>query len=268
MNGKESSMPAAGALPEVHDQSMPAGEGLPEEVERFNIHYRIQHVLMLSSFLVLFFTGWALKFSEVETSKSWIQFWGGTKSAGLVHRTAGIVMLLDSIYHVCYLLYRFSKGKLRWDIIPVWKDVTDAYQNILYFLGLSKEKPQFRKFTYLQKFDYWAVFWGVFIIGSSGLALTFPTKAALIFPQWTTNWIWELVYIMHSDEALLAIIFILFWHFYNEHLRPDVFPMSWVWITGKLPVEELEEKHPLEFKRLFPEAAAQVEDGKKHEAES
>jgi thiosulfate reductase cytochrome b subunit len=165
-------------------------------------------------------------------------------------------MLLDSLYHVFYLLYRFSKGKLRWDLLPVWKDVTDAYQNIRYFLGLSKEQPKFRKFTYLQKFDYWAVFWGVFIIGSSGLALAFPTKAALIFPQWTTGWIWELVYIMHSDEALLAIVFILFWHFYNEHLRPEVFPMSWVWITGKLSIEELQEKHPLEFQRLFPDLAA------------
>jgi cytochrome b subunit of formate dehydrogenase len=229
---------------------------LPEEVERFNIHYRIQHVIMLVSFLLLFFTGWALKFSEVETSQSWIRFWGGPETAGRLHRIAGITMLLDSLYHLVYLAYRFSRGKMQWDLIPVWKDIVDFYQNMLYLLGLSKDKPQFGRFTYLQKFDYWAVFWGIFIIGSSGLALAFPTKAALFFPEATKNWIWELIYVMHSDEALLAIIFILFWHFYNEHLRPEVFPMSWVWITGKISMEELKDQHPREFDRLFPEATA------------
>ncbi len=228
---------------------------LPNEVERFNIHYRIQHVIMLTSFLLLFFTGWALKFSEVETSYSWIGFWGGPETAGKIHRIAGITMLLDSLYHLVYLMMRFARGKLRFDLLPVWKDVVDFYQNILYLLGLSKQKPQFGRFTYLQKFDYWAVFWGIFIIGSSGLALAFPTKAALLFPEAITGWIWELIYVMHSDEALLAIVFILFWHFYNEHLRPEVFPMSWVWITGKISTKDLEHHHPMEFKRLFPEGA-------------
>jgi formate dehydrogenase subunit gamma len=230
-------------------------EALPEEVERFDIHFRIQHVIMLTTFLLLFFTGWALKFSEVQTSHVWIRIWGGPRTAGIIHRIAGVTMLLDGLYHVLYLGYRFAKGKLRFDLIPVWKDVVDFFQNIRYFLGLSRKRPKFGKFNYLQKFDYWAVFWGIFIIGSSGLCLAFPTRAAVFFPAWSTNWIWELIYIMHSDEALLAIIFILFWHFYNEHLRPDVFPMSWVWITGKLSIEELRERHPLEFERLFPAVA-------------
>ncbi len=237
--------------PENHEPS--PHEGLPEEVERFNIHYRIQHVIMLTTFIILFFTGWALKFAEVETSQAWIRLFGGPETAGTIHRIAGITMLLDSVYHVGYLMYRFFRGELRWDLIPVWKDITDFYQNILYFLGFSMEKPRFGRFTYLQKFDYWAVFWGIFIIGASGLALAFPTKAAFFFPEWSTNWIWELLYIMHSDEALLAILFILLWHFYNEHLRPEVFPMSWVWITGKVSIKELQENYPLEFERLFPE---------------
>ncbi len=232
-----------------------AQRSLPEEVERFNIHYRIQHILMLTSFLVLFFTGWALKFSEVETSQSWIRIFGGPHIAGRIHRIAGITMILDSIYHLLYLMYRFARGKMQWDLIPTPKDFVDLYDNFRYFLGLTEEKPRFGRFTYLQKFDYWAVFWGIFIIGTSGLALAFPTKAALFIPASATNWAWELLYIMHSDEALLAILFILFWHFYNEHLRPEVFPMSWVWITGKISTKELREDHPLEFERLFPAPA-------------
>jgi formate dehydrogenase subunit gamma len=222
------------------------------EVERFNLVFRIQHIIMLTTFLLLFFTGWALKFHEVEGSNRLIQFWGGPKVAGLVHRTAGITMLLDSLFHILYLGYRASRGKIRWDLIPDLQDGRDLCQNIRYFLGFTPDKPRFRRFSYLQKFDYWAVFWGIFIIGASGLCLTFPTKAALVFPAWSKNWIWELVYIMHSDEALLAIVFILFWHFYNEHLRPDVFPMNWIWLTGKMSVEELRERHPREYERLFP----------------
>jgi formate dehydrogenase subunit gamma len=222
------------------------------EVQRFNLVFRIQHIIMLTTFLLLFFTGWALKFHDVAGSQRWIQLWGGPKVAGIVHRTAGITMILDSLFHVFYLGYRASRGKMRWDLIPDCQDVRDLWQNIRYFLGFSPDKPRFRRFSYLQKFDYWAVFWGIFIIGASGLCLTFPTKAALVFPAWSSNWIWELVYIMHSDEALLAIVFILFWHFYNEHLRPDVFPMNWIWLTGKMSVEELQERHPREYERLFP----------------
>ncbi len=238
---------------EQPDRPFPGNKVFPAEVERFDLHLRIQHVIMLTTFLLLFFTGWALKFSAVETSHAWIRIWGGPKAAGMIHRVAGITMLLDGLYHLLYLAVRFFQGKLRFDLVPVWKDVVDFFQNLRYFLGLSPKRPRFGRFNYLQKFDYWAVFWGIFIIGSSGLALVFPTKAALLFPAWTTDWIWELIYIMHSDEAFLAIVFILFWHFYNEHLRPDVFPMSWVWITGKLSIEELRERHPLEFERLFPE---------------
>ncbi len=238
-------------------QEMPQSQvnELPEEVERFNIHYRIQHVILFTTFILVALTGWALKYPEVEYSSRWVRMWGGPETAGLIHRVAGIIMLLDFVYHLTYLGYRFSKGERRLDILPIPKDFKDFYQNIKYFLGISREKPRFGRFTYSQKFDYWAVFWGILIIGSSGLALAFPTEAALFIPSLASNWIWELLYIMHSDEALLAIIFIFFWHFYNEHLKPEVFPMSWVWITGKISTSVLKERHPAEFERLFPEAS-------------
>ena len=238
-------------------QEMPQSQmsELPKEIERFNIHYRIQHVILFTTFILVALTGWALKYPEVEYSSRWVRMWGGPETAGLIHRVAGITMLLDFVYHLIYLGYRFSKGERRFDILPTPKDFKDFYQNIKYFLGISREKPRFGRFTYSQKFDYWAVFWGILIIGSSGLALAFPTKAALFIPALASNWAWELLYIMHSDEALLAIVFIFFWHFYNEHLKPEVFPMSWVWITGKISLKDLKERHPAEFERLFPEAS-------------
>ncbi|MEW5746992.1 MAG: cytochrome b/b6 domain-containing protein [Nitrospirota bacterium] len=230
---------------------------IPKEYLRFNLTERIQHVIMFVTFLLLTFTGWALKYPEqtVEHSSWLVQIWGGAKNAGIVHRAAGITMLLDFVWHVAYLAYMLGTGKmkLRWNttIIPTPKDVTDAVQNILYFVGLSKTKPKFGRFSYIHKFDYWAVFWGMGIIGLSGLFLAFPVWASTFFPAWSANWIWDVLSIMHSDEALLAIVFILFWHFYNEHLRYNKFPMSMTWITGKIPIEDMKHEHPLEYEIEF-----------------
>ncbi|MFO0752523.1 MAG: cytochrome b/b6 domain-containing protein [Thermodesulfovibrionales bacterium] len=228
---------------------------LPAEYLRFNVTERIQHVIMFVTFLLLTFTGWALKYPEVEHSQWWVSMWGGAKTAGVIHRVAGITMLLDFVWHVLYLAYMLGTGKMKvrkdTTIIPLPKDVADAVRNILYFLGLSKSKPRFGRFSYIHKFDYWAVFWGMGIIGLSGLFLAFPVGASRFFPSWSVNWIWEVVSVMHSDEALLAIVFILFWHFYNEHLRYDKFPMSMTWITGRIPLEQMKHEHPLEYTLEF-----------------
>ncbi len=230
---------------------------IPNEYLRFNVIERIQHVILFTSFLVLTFSGWALKYPEqtVEHSMWLVRIWGGAENAGIAHRIAGIVMILDFIWHLFYLGYSLSTGKMKFHvnttIVPLPKDVTDAIKNILYFLGIEKEKPKFGRFSYIHKFDYWAVFWGMGIIGLSGLFLAFPVQASYLFPSWSVNWIWEVIFIMHSDEALLAIVFILFWHFYNEHLRWNKFPMSMTWITGKISIEDMKHEHPLEYELEF-----------------
>jgi len=238
----------------------PTAEGV-QEIERFNITFRIQHVIMFTTFLLLSFTGWGLKYAHEPQGVAswWIRVWGGAETAGIIHRVAGITMLLDFVWHVIYLFYLLGTKRmtidLRTTIIPLPKDIFDVIKNYMYFLGLSKKKARYGKYSYAQKFDYWAVFWGMFIIGFSGFALAFPMVVTPIIPKFTTGWIWELLSIMHSDEALLAIVFILFWHFYNEHLRPENFPMSWLWITGKMPVDTLRHHHPIEYEMLFPEEA-------------
>jgi hypothetical protein len=91
----------------------------------------------------------------------------------------------------------------------------------------------------------------MFIIGSSGFFLAFPVLVSGLFPAFTTAWIWDIIFIMHSDEALLAIVFILIFHFYNEHLRSEVFPMNWMWLTGKMTIEQLKHHHPAEYDYLY-----------------
>ena len=240
-------------------QATTSPKEIPKEIERFNIIFRIQHIIMFTTFLILSFTGWGLKYAYEPQGLSsiWIRIWGGAETAGLIHRIAGVAMLLDFIWHVVYLIYLLATKRmtinLKTTIIPLPKDIFDVIINFKYFLGLSREKARFGKYSYAQKFDYWAVFWGMFIIGFSGYALAFPMQVSYIIPEFTSGWIWQLLGVMHSDEALLAIVFILFWHFYNEHLKPEVFPMSWIWITGKISTEKLKHHHPIEYEMLFPE---------------
>ncbi len=235
---------------------------IPKEYQRFNVVERIQHVILFTSFLLLTFTGWALKYPDVTVEHQgwWISMWGGAKTAGLIHRIAGITMLIDFVWHVIYLAYMLSTGKMKLrantTIVPLPKDITDLIKNLLYFVGIGKNKPEFGRFSYIHKFDYWAVFWGMGIIGASGFFLAFPVWVSNFFPSWSVNWIWEVISVMHSDEALLAIVFILFWHFYNEHLKWDKFPMSMTWITGKITMEQMRHEHPLEYDLEFGKKGA------------
>ena len=232
---------------------------IPVEIERFDLEARIQHVVMFTTFLILSFTGWGLKYAHEPGGYSsiWITIWGGAKTAGIIHRVAGIIMVLDFAYHLVYLTRKAVKGKLRLTLVPMPKDVIDFFTNVAYYVGVSRKKPYFGQFNYMQKFDYWAVFWGMFIIGTSGLFLAFPVTVSYLFPSWSLSWAWDVLFVMHSDEALLAIVFILFFHFYNEHLRSDVFRMNYTWLTGKVTTEELKHKHPAEYDYLFGDKANQ-----------
>src|SRR3972149_8436684 len=123
---------------------------MPNEIERFDLSARIQHIIMFTTFLILSFTGWGLKYAYVEPSSAWINIWGGPRIAGIIHRIAGIGLLLTFLYHQFYLLNLWRKKDLRLTVVPMPKDLIDLIQNFMYYLGLSKEKPKFGKFTYLQ----------------------------------------------------------------------------------------------------------------------
>jgi cytochrome b subunit of formate dehydrogenase len=140
-------------------------------------------------------------------------------------------------------------------MVPGPKDAKHAVQNLLFFVGLRKERPNFPRFTYFEKFDYWAVFWGVLIMVGSGFVRWFPDLTVKYFPSWT----YEIAHFAHADEAILAGLAIFVWHFYNVHLRPGIFPMSKVFLTGRLTMSELKHEHPAEYAEVMEKRAA---DGK------
>ena len=125
------------------------------------------------------------------------------------------------------------------------QDVKDFWGTIKWFLNRGP-RPEYGRWTYWEKFDYMAVFWGVAVIGFSGLILWFPEFFTAIFPGWLIN----VAMIIHSDEALLAVGFIFTIHFFNTHLRPDAFPMDTVIFTGTVPFEEYRHDRPREFEEL------------------
>jgi formate dehydrogenase subunit gamma len=192
-------------------------------------------------------TGWPLKAARIGASTQLVEFFGGQHVLAIVHRVAGSLLLAVAVYHLAYLVALLWRGRLSLSMMPGIKDVYDVIGNLLYFLGMKKERPKFDGWTYYEKFDYWAVFWGMAIMGGSGLLLWFPVFASHLLPGELIS----LSYIAHSDEALLAALAIFLWHFYNTHLRPTIFPMSWVWLTGRISAEALYEEHRAEYERLF-----------------
>jgi cytochrome b subunit of formate dehydrogenase len=222
-------------------------------IKRFSTPQRITHILVIITFILLALTGMMLKFSNMPWAQTLADLFGGVHSAGLIHRISALVMFGYFIFHI-YSLYQKKKSRKESWIQFLFKkntlmfnlqDLKDFYATIKWFWGVGK-RPNYGKWTYWEKFDYFAVFWGVFIIGFSGLIKWFPEFFTLFFPGWLIN----VAAIIHSDEALLAVGFIFTIHFFNTHLRPDVFPMDKVIFTGLIPLEEFKKDRPREYAEL------------------
>jgi cytochrome b subunit of formate dehydrogenase len=220
-------------------------------IVRFQRPERIQHALLMVSFLGLAATGLPLLFSESGWARVLARVLGGFSSAGVLHRIFAVVLIGVFVFHVGRLAHRvFVRGErdLLWgpnSMVPQPRDLVELYGHVRWFLRAGP-RPEFDRFTYWEKFDYWAVFWGMFIIGGSGLLLWFPE----LFSRWLPGWIFNIAMLVHGEEALLAVGFIFTIHFFNGHLRPEKFPMDLVIFTGRVPEEEFRHERALEAARL------------------
>jgi cytochrome b subunit of formate dehydrogenase len=216
-------------------------------VLRFDVHQRLQHGVMALSFILLVLTGWPLTTHGVGASQGLVDLFGGLENVSLGHRVAAVGLIVAAVYHLLYLITQIARRKMTFSMLPTPKDLRDMLGNINYFFGLRRERPKFPRFTYFEKFDYWAVFWGVFIMVGSGFVRWFPDATMKFAP----TWLYDVAYYAHADEALLAGLAIFIWHFYNVHLRPGIFPMSWVFLNGRLTLEEFEHEHGEEYEKMF-----------------
>jgi len=220
-------------------------------VRRWRTFYIQLHVVFMCSFILLAATGLPLHYAAQPWARRLMLRLGGAEAAGWVHRVSAIVMLSAIAVYLVHIAIRFfvrrEKGLFTGHntLLPRWKDVTDLLGNMRWFLFLGKQ-PRFDRWCYWEKFDFWAVFWGIAIIGASGLVLWFPVAATKLMPGWLIN----VANIVHGGEALLAVAFIFTFHVFHANLRPDKFPIDPLFLTGRMDESEMKHDRPMEYDRM------------------
>ncbi len=240
----------------VIQYGFPKPKGSGRYIRRFDMASRLTHLMVVISFLLLAATGLSLKFAADPWAISLATVFGGVPGAGLVHRIAAVVTFGYFFFHLGKLAGRKKEKGESWrrfltgpdSLLFNAHDIRDLFATLKWFLWLGP-RPQYGRWTYWEKFDYFAVFWGVPVIGLSGLVLWFAEEATRFLPGWSIN----VAMIIHSDEALLAIGFIFLIHFFHTHLRPDAFPMDVSIFTGVTPEERYRHERSIEMKRMHEE---------------
>jgi cytochrome b subunit of formate dehydrogenase len=223
-----------------------AQRGAGPFVWRFQLYHRVTHAAVIVSFFLLVITGLPLRFSQAFWAAPLMSLLGGVGMAGILHRTGAVITFLYFGAHLLFLLRRLVKApdpmKIFWgpdSLVPQPRDIVDFWHQTRWYFGRGP-RPRFGRWSYMEKFDYFAVFWGVAIIGGSGLLLWFPE----FFSRYLPGWVFNVATVVHSDEALLAAGFIFTIHFFHVHFRPEKFPLDAVMFTGRATRSYMEEEHP------------------------
>ncbi len=218
---------------------------------RLTRNQRIQHWLLLTSFIVLVLSGFALQYPD-----SWLAWFLGSSEflRRIIHRVAAVVMLLAGTYHLGYLALATEGRRWTRDMIPKWKDGKDVLQNFAYYLGARPNKPKIARFGYAEKAEYWAVVWGTIVMGLTGLMIWFKLGVFSFLPRWAI----DIALAIHFYEAVLATLAIIVWHFYQVIFDPDVYPVNFAFLDGRVSEELYREEHELGYDQL--KAAERVQE--------
>jgi formate dehydrogenase subunit gamma len=215
-------------------------------VVRFTLAQRVEHFILLITFNVLALTGLPQKYAASAWAQRLVTWMGGIETTRLIHRTAAVVLIVLGLWHLLDVVVTRKRPVRRHDMRIGAKDVLDLIGDIKYLAGRSDRRPQFGRFDYRQKFEYWAVLWGTVLMGATGLVMWFPE----FWARWLPGLIVPAARVAHGGEALLALFAVILWHFYNAHFRPDIFPMDPAMFSGEIPVERVRAEHPLEYQEL------------------
>lgn len=224
---------------------------------RMTLAQRIQHWLLLVSFIALAVTGFALKYPDGWVS-ALVGFSENFRRTG--HRVAAVAMLVVAFAHLIYLVATRDGRKLLKDFLPRWQDVLDVLANLRYLTVENAPKPRFARFGYGEKAEYWAVVWGTVIMGITGFMIWFKSGTT----EWLPRWAIEVATTIHFYEAILAVLAIIVWHFYHVIFDPDIYPNNTAWLDGRVSEEWYKEEHPLDVETLVAaEHAAREQNHKK-----
>jgi cytochrome b subunit of formate dehydrogenase len=233
-----------------------SAEAIPQalrskNVRRFSPVWRIAHITFALSLMILTLTGMPLFYPDAPWASTLMTALGGPHTAGLIHRVNAVIFAAVFFWHLFYIAIRIGRDWKNFKFfgpnstIPNLQDLRDIVAMFKWFFGKGP-RPKFDKWTYWEKFDYWAPFWGVTIIGVSGLVMWLPN----LFGSFLPGWIFNVAAIFHGEEAFLAVVFLFTVHFFNNHFRPDKFPVEVVMFTGSFSMEEFIHEHPHEYQRL------------------
>lgn len=229
---------------------------LPEHLrgrhmQRFSATWRIAHLIFALSLMILTLTGMPLFYPDAPWAAAIMRGLGGPHMAGLIHRVNAVIFAGVFFWHLGYVAWRVGRDWKHFrlfgptSLIPGLQDGKDMLAMFKWFVGKGP-RPVFDRWTYWEKFDYWAPFWGVTIIGVSGLLMWMSNTTGQFLPGWVFN----VAAIFHGEEAFLAVVFLFTVHFFNNHFRPDKFPLEIVMFTGAMTMEEFKRDHALEYQRL------------------
>ncbi|HEX2694717.1 MAG TPA: cytochrome b/b6 domain-containing protein [Acidobacteriota bacterium] len=243
---------------------------------RMNLAERVQHILLIFSFSLLVLTGLPLMFYELHVFKSIFGFAKAFYYRGVLHRFAAVILIVDIVWHFGYtILTRRGRDNFK-EMIPRPKDALDAMVLFGYNVGLAgwlsrkgflkaffkrhpfwkfEKPPEYGRYNFIEKFEYLAVGWGSFVMIISGFFMWNVEFSLKIFPLW----VHDIFVIVHGYEAMLAFLAIIIWHMYNVHLNPEVFPLSKIWINGKITGHELKTLHALEYRKILADRKEALE---------
>jgi cytochrome b subunit of formate dehydrogenase len=219
-------------------------------VVRMTRNQRWQHLVLLASFFVLVLTGFALKFPD-----SWFAALLGMSESvrGIAHRVAAVLLMGAGAYHLTYATATRDGRRLIKELVPDSKDATDVWRTVCYYSGWSGSKPEFRRFTYAEKTEYWALVWGLVVMATTGIMLWARVWVGNALARW---WL-DVATAIHFYEAVLATLAIVVWHFYQVLFDPDVYPMNWAWWDGNMSFEGYRDEHALDTETLLRAASAE-----------
>ena len=219
---------------------------MKNKILRFSRSWRVQHMLLMISVFLLILSGFSLKYSHTILGKILIFLEGGFEARGALHRMSAFLLIFTIIYHFVYIFFT-KEGKREFKLLlPCKKDFKDFIDSILYDIGKIDKKPEFDRYSYKEKMQYWIISFLILIMVLSGIILMFHNYFFAIFPKW----IIDLSLSLHSWLATIVIIFLILWHFYIVHLSPSNFPVNLSFWDGYVDEDWLKENHYLEYKKI------------------
>lgn len=232
-------------------------ESEPDYFVRFSRSQRVEHAVLMVSFIVLAVTGLAQRFYTAGWAEWIILNLGGIENTRLIHRGFGLLFTSSAVYHLGYVAYSLLVRHSRPSMLPTLKDFRDVIATLKYTFGFTDKHPLFGRFDYRQKFEYWGIIFGSIIMISTGFILAFPVAVTTVLPgQFVAA-----AKVSHGNEAMLATLTIVLWHLYDVILKPGIFPADVSIFTGRISRKKLLEEHYLEYSELMGGENNQETDG-------